>query len=119
MMINFLQFFRITLPLSIIIGAGLVTMLLGLILKEKGHGILLILSLLGIGGAMGASLWLWKWRLFALNSLMVLDPFAYFFDLILLLIAFFTCLNHYEYLKKQETDYPEIFPLTLFSLSGM
>ena len=109
-----------SLPLDVVVVTAFLALVFGLIFKGRGgRRFLLVLSLSGLSAAFGASFWLWRMRLFNTDSLLIVDPFAYFLYLLLLLIGFLTLLSHHAYLEKQGIDYPEVYPLTLFSLSGM
>jgi NADH-quinone oxidoreductase subunit N len=118
MNLNWTQFFWSSLPLTIVVASGLAVMMVGLLLP-RSRLVLLALSLLGIAASFAASIYLWSWRLFSSVSMITVDPFAFFLYMVLLFIGFLTLLNHYEYLEKQQTHYPEVYSLTLFALSGM
>ncbi len=107
-----------TLPISILIVTALVLMVLGFFVR-KSSKTLLILSLIGIAFSFYESINLWSWKLFASASMVTVDPFAAYLYLIILSIGFLTCLVHSGYLSKQEVEYTEVYPLTLFAMVGM
>lgn len=112
-------FFFGSFPILLLVGFALLVMAAGLFTKKGSHLGLLLFSLLGIGLSFAVSLCLWKLKFVGSPNMLQLDPFAFYLYSIILLIGFLTCLNHYEYFKKQKIDYPEIYSLTLFALSGM
>src|SRR3990167_7906093 len=116
---TFKLFFWSTLPITILIGTAFLLMILGFFVRGRGKVILLLISLLGIGFSFFQTLNLWSWKLFASVSMITVDPFACFLYLVILLIGFLTCLMHYSYLSKQEFNFPEVYPLTLFAMVGM
>jgi len=107
-----------TLPISILIVTALVLIVLGFFVRKSSKTLLLI-SLIGIGFSFYQSINLWSWKLFASVSMVTVDPFATYLYLIILSIGFLTCLVHSSYLSKQEVEYPEVYPLTLFAMVGM
>ncbi|MFO1518125.1 MAG: NADH-quinone oxidoreductase subunit N [bacterium] len=106
-------------PLLVMTGTALLVLIVGLFTRHRAQWVLLLLSLAGIGVSFAASFLFWKNKLFAMTGMITVDPFACFLYTVLLLIGFLVCLNHYVYFEKQKIDYPEIYSLTLFALSGM
>jgi NADH-quinone oxidoreductase subunit N len=116
---NWNNFFIDNLPQWWILGMGMMVLFLGLFTRGRGQGLLLVASLAGIAGSFATSLYFWELKLSNKDSMVTVDPFANYFYLVILLIGFLVCLNHYAYFKKQKINHPEVYPLTLFALSGM
>ncbi len=121
MQMNWHNLFQATLPINIILVTGFVVLFCGLFFRGKsGLCFLLILTLLGLGASFQTTLCLWKDHFVANGiSMLSVDSFAYFFYVLLILITFISSISFFEYFKKQDNLYPEVFSLTLFSLSGM
>ncbi len=118
------SFYWSALPILVILASGFLVLIAGLGVKQSrgGHRFLLALSLLGILSSGLASFGLWSekgLRLFNTIALITVDPFAFFFYMVILLVGALSCLSFYEYFEKQKEYHPEIYSLTLFSISGM
>lgn len=117
---NWHNLFFASLPLNIILMTGFVVLVAGLFCRGKaGLNLLLILSLLGISASFASTLYLWGLNFSAEMALLSVDSFAYFFYALLLILTFLACLSFSAYFSKQNNLYPEVYSLTLFSLSGM
>lgn len=120
MQFNWHNLFYAALPINIIIVMGFLVLLLGLFCRGKSASkLLLILSLAGVGASVASTLHLWSQNFSAEIAMLSIDSFAYFFYLLLLAISFLSILAFFSYFKKQDNAHPEIFSLSLFSLSGM
>lgn len=120
MQINWHNLFYASLPINIIILAGFLVLLCGLYCRGKsGLKLLLLLSLLGVGASFASTLHLWNQNFSSEIAMLSVDSYAYFFYLLILAISFLSLLAFFSYFNKQENLYPEIFSLSLFSISGM
>jgi len=120
MQINWHNLFLASLPINAIVVAGILVLFCGLFCKGKsGLAFLLLLTLLGLSASFVSTAYLWKMNFSAEVAMLRADSFAYFFYALLLLIGFLSCLAFASYFNKQGALYPEVYSLTLFSLSGM
>lgn len=104
--------------LTIVTGALLIILLEVFLKKEKKDylGFIAVLFLL-VSGAECIKFWNKDFSYFEGNLL--LDKFALFFFLIMILTVIFITLISLKYLSLQNTDHGEYYSLLLFALSGM
>ncbi len=107
-----------TLPEIILIVAGAVMMFLEGLAGErhrKGSGPLALIVILG---ALAAALNAGLNKGLAYQNFLVIDDFATFFRVLVLVVGAFTVLCSISYLKREDSDSSEYYALILFSLVG-
>ncbi len=109
------------LPELILTGTAIVVLLADAVFKEMRQRTLLLLSLLGIAGAAGASIWLWSWHgpQTVLAGAVYADRFAVVARLLILAVSFASCLLGYHYFRITGEARGELYPLILFAATGM
>jgi NADH-quinone oxidoreductase subunit N len=83
--------------------------------KEHLGGI----ALLGVVGALLASLWRWGADVRAFRDMVVLDNYALFFDIVIAYAVALVVLLSIDYLRRSGTESGEYYALVLFSAAGM
>jgi NADH-quinone oxidoreductase subunit N len=108
------------LPAAQVLLTALVVLLRDLFIDEREtKGILALLSLVGLGLALGEALLLWRASESAFNESIVLDSFAIFFTVIFLLAAALTILSSIHYVRQTGIHEGEFYALVLFATAGM
>ena len=108
------------LPELILVGAGILVLLVGAVLRVPPLTLLLV-SLAGLVGAAIATIALWDWDggLTVLADAVAVDRFGVVVRLILLATAAIGLLYGFHYFERSGEGRPEFFPLVLFATSGM
>lgn len=108
------------LPELILVGAGILVLLVGAVLRVPPLTLLLG-SLAGLVGAAIATIALWDWDggLTVLADAVAVDRFGVVVRLILLATAAIGLLYGFHYFERSGEGRPEFFPLVLFATSGM
>jgi NADH-quinone oxidoreductase subunit N len=108
------------LPAAQVLLTALVVLLRDLFIDEREpKGILALLSLVGLGLALGEALLLWGASESAFSDSIVLDRFAIFFTVIFLLAAALTILSSIHYVRQTRIHEGEFYALLLFATVGM
>jgi NADH-quinone oxidoreductase subunit N len=108
------------LPAAQVLLTALVVLLRDLFIDEREpKGILALLSLVGLGLALGEALLLWGASESAFSDSIVLDRFAIFFTVIFLLAAALTILSSIHYVRQTGIHEGEFYALLLFATVGM
>jgi len=108
------------LPAAQVLLTALVVLLRDLFIEEREpKGIVAVLSLVGLGLAVGEALLLWGASESAFNESIVLDNFAIFFTLLFLLAAALTILSSIHYVRQTGIHEGEFYALVLFATVGM
>jgi NADH-quinone oxidoreductase subunit N len=108
------------LPAAQVLLTALVVLLRDLFFDEREpKGILVLLSLVGLGLALGEALLLWGASESAFSDSIVLDRFAIFFTVIFLLAAALTILSSVHYVRQTGIHEGEFYALLLFATVGM
>ena len=108
-------------PELVLVGAGIVVLLGGAILRRAEPVALLFVSLAGLAGAAAASVLLWRWEgeLTALAGSVAVDRFGVVIRLILLVAAGIGLLYGHHYFERSGELRSEFYALLLFATSGM
>jgi NADH-quinone oxidoreductase subunit N len=107
------------LPVLVILGTGALVLLLDLLPPRHSKEHLGGIALLGIVGALLASLWQWGKEARAFRDMVVLDGYALFFDVIICYAAALVVLLSIDYLRRNGVESGEYYALVLFSTAGM
>src|SRR5262245_50050772 len=105
------------LPETILIVAGTLLMVLDPLLERssRAFGDLSIAALLA---ALGASIYAWGLPGPAFGGLLLIDGFATFFRVLVMVVGILTVLPSYRFLERQGADVGEYHALLLFSIVG-
>jgi NADH-quinone oxidoreductase subunit N len=108
-------------PELLLVGAAIVTLLLGAIARRIEPVALLVVSLAGVAGAAAASVMLWDWDggLTVLAGSVAVDRFGVVVRLILLGSAAFGLVYGHHYFERSDELRLEFYPLVLFATTGM
>jgi NADH-quinone oxidoreductase subunit N len=108
-------------PELMLVGAAIVVLLGGAMIKRVEPLALLLVSLAGVVGAAAASVVLWSWQggPTALAGAVATDRFAVVARLILLGSAALGLLFAHHYFERSGEWKPELYPLILLATSGM
>jgi NADH-quinone oxidoreductase subunit N len=109
------------LPELLLVGAGIVVLLAGVLFRRVERVTLLSLSLAGVAAAAAASLGLWDWDggLTALAGSVAVDRFGVVVRLVLLGIAAVGLLLGHHYFERTGESRVEFYALLLFATAGM
>jgi NADH-quinone oxidoreductase subunit N len=108
-------------PELIVVGGAIVVLLAAAWNPRIEPSVLLVASLIGLGGAAVVTLGLWSWGggLTALGGMVASDRFAVVARLILLGVAAVGLVYGYHYFERSGEARAEFYPLMLFATSGM
>ncbi|MEX2146246.1 MAG: NADH-quinone oxidoreductase subunit N [Candidatus Rokuibacteriota bacterium] len=107
------------LPVLVVLGAAALVLVLDLLPPRHGKQHLGGVALLGIVGALLASLWQWGTEARAFRDMVVLDGYALFFNIIIGYAAALAVLLSMDYLRRNGVESGEYYALVLFSMAGM
>ncbi len=107
------------LPAAEVTLTALTVLLLDLFLKKEEKGLLVWISVIGLGIAAGMALLLWNSQEGAFQDSLRLDNFGLFFTELFLGVAVITILSSVDYLKETNIRGGEYYALILFSTLGM
>src|SRR5438094_5996930 len=112
-------------PELVLVGMAMAILLLDSFRTGRDQRPVVALTLLGILGAAGTSVYLWSWTTKAgrptsvLGHMVAADHFAVFLRLTLLGVALLAVLLSYQYLEAAGEYRTEYYPLLLFATAGM
>jgi NADH-quinone oxidoreductase subunit N len=108
-------------PELILVGAAILVLLGGVVLRRVEPLALLVVSLAGVAGAAAASVTLWDWdgAPTVLAGSVAVDRFGVVVRLILLACAAVGLLYGHHYFERSGEWRAELYPLLLFATSGM
>lgn len=106
-------------PLIIIVAGALLILLLEVFLKKENKDYLAFLSIIVLLATAWGFIRFWDKGLSYFDGNLILDNFALFLSLILILTTIFVVLISMKYLRLQNTNLGEYYALLLFALSGM
>ncbi|HET7235057.1 MAG TPA: NADH-quinone oxidoreductase subunit NuoN [Actinomycetota bacterium] len=108
-------------PELILVGAAIVVLLGGVIVRGVDRLVWLFASLAGVAGAATASVLLWDWdgELTVLAGSVAVDRFGVVVRLIVLGVAAIGLLYGHHYLERSGEARIEFYPLVLFATAGM
>jgi NADH-quinone oxidoreductase subunit N len=107
------------LPEIILTLAGVLIMFLEAVLKHRQKGILTPITLLGLAGALVGAIVANGNPGPAFHDMIVVDGFATFFRVLVIVVGLLAVLASTEYLRRENAGTGEFFALILFSLAGM
>ncbi|HUF94274.1 MAG TPA: NADH-quinone oxidoreductase subunit N [Candidatus Limnocylindria bacterium] len=107
------------LPVLVVLGTAALVLVLDLLPPRDGKQHLGGVALLGIVGALLASLWQWGTEARAFRDMVVLDGYALFFNIIIGYAAALAVLLSMDYLRRNGVESGEYYALVLFSMAGM
>jgi NADH-quinone oxidoreductase subunit N len=107
------------LPEIILTLFGTLIMFLEAVLKDRQKGILTVIAILGLGGAVAGAIVANGNPGLAFHDMIVVDGFATFFRVLVILVGLLAVLASTEYLRRENAGTGEFFALILFSLAGM
>ncbi|HEY3078424.1 MAG TPA: NADH-quinone oxidoreductase subunit N [Chloroflexota bacterium] len=106
-------------PSLILTLAAILVLLLGLLVGERGRGLLVGVSLVGIVAGLVAAVVGARPGAVSANDMLVLDGFAAFFGGIILIVAAITLVLAGDYIARHTVSLGEFYALLLFCCAGM
>src|SRR5262245_57755997 len=106
------------LPETILIVMGTALMVLDPVLHQRSSRAFGHLSLLALVAALGASVYAWGLSGPAFGGLLMIDGFATFFRVLVMVVGILTVLPSYRFLERQGAETSEYHALLLFSIVG-
>src|SRR5262249_41217149 len=106
-------------PVLIVTLTGFAGLLLDVAPGERGKGPLAGGGVLGLGGAVVVSLFLWGGAASSFQGMLALDDFALFFNVLVGVSASLVLLLSVDYLRRQGAELGEYYVLVLFAALGM
>ncbi|HEV8638381.1 MAG TPA: NADH-quinone oxidoreductase subunit N [Chloroflexota bacterium] len=106
-------------PSLILTVAAVLVLLVGLFVSERGRGLLAGISLVGLIAALVAAVVGGRPGAVSVNDMLVLDGFAAFFGVIILVVAAITLILAGDYVARQALSLGEFYALLLFCCAGM
>jgi NADH-quinone oxidoreductase subunit N len=106
------------LPEIILTIMGTLLMVIDPLVKRRGSNLFGHLSLLALLAAIGASVWAYTDAGPAFSGMLIVDGFATFFRVLVLVVGILTILPSYRYLRRQDAETGEYHALLLFSIAG-
>ena len=106
-------------PALVLTGFALVILLLSAFVRAHQRGFLGYTALAGVVAAMVSLYWGIGREASAFSGMVRMDPFAFFFTLMIGIIALLTILASLGYAKREGIDFGEYYVLILFATVGM
>lgn len=107
-------------PYLYILGGALISLVIISIAKSNSKWTVFVISSLACFAASLKSVFLFQQNSVLLfNGTMICDSYAYFFNVLFSITAFFTLFSSLKYLDQEKIQYPEFSVLVLFSVFGM
>src|ERR1700735_1863820 len=97
------------LPEIILTLAGVLIMFLEAVLKDRQKGILTVITILGLGGAVAGAIMANGNPGLAFHDMIVVDGFATFFRVLVILVGLLAVLASTEYLHRENAGTGEFF----------
>jgi NADH-quinone oxidoreductase subunit N len=107
------------LPELIVVGTAIVVLFLDLVVPADRRGWLAAVTVVGLLGALAASLPLWGQNRAAFGDTVVADSLAAFFNVLLIVISILTALISPRFLRALDLDFGEYYILLLGATAGM
>jgi NADH-quinone oxidoreductase subunit N len=107
------------LPTLILMIWGMVLLLAAMAVPKKSRAIIPWLGMVGLGGALAASLLRWDRPVNGFYDVVILDNYSLYLSAIFVISGILTVLLSRHYLRDREIERAEYYPLLLFSISGM
>ncbi|HZU86450.1 MAG TPA: proton-conducting transporter membrane subunit, partial [Anaerolineaceae bacterium] len=109
----------VILPLVVLVLWALVTLLVDLWIPKQRKGITALMACGGLALTLGIVLGRSGTTLTAFNGMVIVDPFAAFLDVIFIGSGLVGIALAYDYLKRQNIEHGEYYPLLMFIVVGM
>jgi NADH-quinone oxidoreductase subunit N len=109
----------VILPLVVLLVWALATLLIDLWIPKKRKGITALMACAGLALSLGIVLGRSGASLTAFNGMVIVDPFAAFLDVIFISSGLVGIALAYDYLKRQDIEHGEYYPLLMFIVAGM
>lgn len=106
-------------PETVLCVVAMALLLINVMVKSEEKAYVGYLSLAGLGVTLVPALSTWGQKVEGFSGMVVQDSFSTFFTVIFILCAAMTILVTDVYLKKEECNQGEIYPLILFATVGM
>ncbi len=108
-------------PELVLIGAGIVVLLLGVVIRGRASDTLLGVALAGVAGAAASDVVLWRWSgpITVLNGMISTDRFAVVVRLVILAVSAIGLLFGHHYFDRIGETRNEFSALVLFCTAGM
>jgi NADH-quinone oxidoreductase subunit N len=106
-------------PALVLTASALVILLLSAFVPAGRRGFLGYCALAGVIAAMASLLWGNNAAQSGFNGMVLMDPFALFFTVIIGIITFLTILASLGYARREGIDFGEYYVLILFAAVGM
>src|SRR5437016_6998412 len=107
------------LPELIVTGTAIIVLFLDLLVPARRRGWLAVVSIIGLLGAMVATIPLWGQNRAAFADTVVGDDLAVFFNILLLSVSILTILLSPRFLRALDINYGEYYVLVLGATAGM
>src|SRR3972149_4918579 len=107
------------LPTLIVLAAAGLVLLADLLPRRGGRDLLATLGLVGVVGALLATLWRWGSPGRAFDGMVVLDGFALFANVVICYAVALIILLSLDYLRRVGAESGEYYALVLFATAGM
>ncbi|OGK99348.1 MAG: hypothetical protein A3E31_14240 [Candidatus Rokubacteria bacterium RIFCSPHIGHO2_12_FULL_73_22] len=107
------------LPTLIVLAAAGLVLLADLLPRRGGRDLLATLGLVGVVGALLATLWRWGSPGRAFDGMVVLDGFALFANVVICYAVALIILLSVDYLRRVGAESGEYYALVLFATAGM
>ncbi len=109
----------VILPLVVMVVWALATLLIDLWVPKNRKGITALIACAGLALSLGLVLGRSAGSATAFNGMVIVDPFAAFLDVIFIGSGLVGIALAYDYLKRQNIEHGEYYPLLMFIVSGM
>lgn len=107
------------LPLITLVGWAIILILVDLFIPAQRKGIMAMLSAIGIMISLVIAICQFGGQTTAFSSMVVLDGFSVFLQILFLISGLAAIALAYDYIKRQGIERSEYYILLMFSLSGM
>lgn len=111
--------FSALIPLIIIVGGALLTLLLEVFIKKENRNYLAYISLITLLGSAFICICLWDKDYSYFSGYLTLDNISLFFILLVTVATILVVLISIKYIVLQDANHGEYYSLMLFALSGM
>jgi len=106
-------------PEVVLTGFALLILLISAFVRGERRGFLGYTALVGVIGALVSLYWGIGREASAFSGMVNLDPFSFFFKVMIAIIALLTILSSLAYAKREGIDFGEYYVLVLFATVGM
>ncbi len=111
--------FLVIAPELVLTGFALLILLLSVFVHRAQRGSLGYIALVGGVAALVSLYWGIGKEVSAFSGMVKIDPFSFFFKVMIAIIALLTVLVSLDYAKREEIDFGEYYVLVLFATVGM